>query len=77
MPDISMCNNATCPFKEQCYRFTAKPSNWQSYADFKPHTNENEDMECDYFWDNKCEYCGLTNGNHKISCPTNKVTALL
>ena len=25
----------------------------------------------------KCQYCGLENGNHKLSCPVIKVTMLL
>ena len=36
MPDISMCQNKECKFKEDCYRFTAKPSEFmQAYGDFK------------------------------------------
>ena len=34
MPDITMCDNESCPSKEFCHRFTANPSTWQSYADF-------------------------------------------
>ena len=34
MPDITMCKNVTCPDREQCYRWTAKPSGWQAYAWF-------------------------------------------
>jgi hypothetical protein len=26
---------------------------------------------------NMCQYCGLENGNHKLSCPVIKVTMLL
>jgi rubrerythrin len=26
---------------------------------------------------NKCEYCGLENGNHKLSCPVIKVTMII
>jgi hypothetical protein len=26
---------------------------------------------------NKCQYCGLENGNHKLSCPVIKVTMIL
>lgn len=25
----------------------------------------------------KCEYCGLKNGNHKLSCPVIKTTIIL
>lgn len=31
MPDISMCKNAECPSREQCYRFMARPDTWQTY----------------------------------------------
>lgn len=34
MPDITMCRNNTCKDKEMCYRWTAEPSSWQSYAWF-------------------------------------------
>jgi hypothetical protein len=36
MPDISMCDNKSCPLKENCYRFKAVPNpNRQSYMEFK------------------------------------------
>jgi hypothetical protein len=25
----------------------------------------------------KCQYCGLENGNHKLSCPVIKVTMII
>lgn len=50
MPDISMCANKQCPSREQCYRFTAAPSTFQSYMKFEV---ANGDNKCDYFWDNK------------------------
>lgn len=49
MPDISMCANKDCPLKENCYRFTAKPSEYQSYAEFQI---DDESGECSGFWDN-------------------------
>ena len=50
MPDISMCANPTCPLKEQCYRYTAKPSSFrQSYMSFK--YDRRKKFGCDYFWD--------------------------
>ena len=52
MPDISMCANKECPLKEQCYRWTAKASDWQSYADFKFEVLPDGKIECDSFWDN-------------------------
>lgn len=36
MPDISKCSNTKCPSREKCYRYRVKPSEMQSYADFKP-----------------------------------------
>ena len=33
MPDISMCNNRTCPSRHLCYRYMAIPNPYrQSYA---------------------------------------------
>lgn len=46
MPDISMCNGTDCPHKENCYRFTAKPSEYQTYFVEPPI----EDGKCDYYW---------------------------
>jgi len=46
MPDISMCMNNTCPLRSHCYRFTATPSQYQTYADFKPDDNDTCD---DYY----------------------------
>ena len=45
MPDISMCTNDACPKRKECYRFMAKPCEWQSYAGFEP----DEDGECKKF----------------------------
>ena len=58
MPDISMCDNQSCPSNKYCYRFTATPSKYrQSYADFSV---EEDEMNCSHFWSNgvdsvKCE----------------------
>jgi len=49
MPDITMCSGEECPLKESCYRYTAKPSRYQSYF-FEPPI---EDGECNYFWTDK------------------------
>ena len=34
MPDITMCVTKTCPIREGCYRYIAKPTDYQSYSDF-------------------------------------------
>ncbi len=49
MPDISMCQNDNCPKRADCYRFTAKPGERQSYANFQP----DEKGECEYFYETK------------------------
>ena len=44
MPDISMCNNRQCKFKEDCYRFTAKPREFmQFYGEFDCKDKEGVD----------------------------------
>ena len=49
MADISMCEGDGCEVKHTCYRFTAKPSNYQSYL--APTTIE--DKGCEYYINNK------------------------
>jgi hypothetical protein len=45
MPDITMCGDAKCPLKEDCYRFKAKPSEYmQSWFTESPRSGD------------KCEY---------------------
>ena len=46
MPDICMCFGMGCPEKETCYRYTAKPSEYQSYFEHPPYL----DGECEYYW---------------------------
>ena len=57
MPDISMCCNCDCPYRDKCYRYRAVPDKyWQSYILFEP---EEETMlpcgdwmlVCDHFWE--------------------------
>ena len=67
-----MCNNALCPSKEYCYRYTAIPNPYrQSYMKFAPKEGEDQ---CDYFYPNgECKYCHQKNNKHKMSCPTRKI----
>lgn len=55
MADISMCADDTCPSRQKCYRFTAKPNDfWQSWGGF-----DREDQEkCKYFWSNEGQEVG-------------------
>ena len=53
MPDITMCENEKCPFKEECFRYTAKPSEHrQSYSMFEPTIVDGK-ITCEWFLDNK------------------------
>lgn len=50
MPDISMCKNEECKFKNECYRFTATPSEvYQTYGDFNCKDKTAIDT---FFWKN-------------------------
>jgi hypothetical protein len=49
MPDIAKCLGTDCPYKETCYRYTAKPSDWQSYFSVPPI----KDGKCDMYWGDK------------------------
>ena len=50
MADIAKCNDALCPSKEYCYRFTAPASEyWQSYGMFN---REGDADNCEMFWNN-------------------------
>ena len=52
MPDITMCPGSVgvivCPRRSTCYRYTAIPSEYQSYFMGLPM---NSDKTCGYFWD--------------------------
>ena len=51
MPDISKCDNKSCPSKDSCYRFTSMDSPfWQSYGGFQ---YDEETGKCDHYWNNK------------------------
>ena len=47
MPDISMCMGNDCPLKETCYRYKAKPSEYQSYFMEAPY----KDGDCSHYWE--------------------------
>jgi hypothetical protein len=51
MSDITMCPGTDCPYKETCYRYTAKPSDWQSYFSVPPI----KDGKCDMYWGDNAE----------------------
>ncbi len=46
MPDITMCPGTNCPYKETCYRYTAKPSDYQSWFMEAPI----KEGKCDVYW---------------------------
>jgi len=49
MPDITMCSGKDCPLKETCYRYKAKPDEYQSYFMEAPYN----DGECNHYWEIK------------------------
>jgi hypothetical protein len=51
MSDITKCPGGGCPIKERCHRFTAKPSDYQSYFVEPPYN----DLSCDMFWSNESQ----------------------
>ena len=63
MADITMCKGGKCELKKQCYRFTAKPDDYQAYFVGLPYLDmvdkngeiiENpESKDCKHFWSNK------------------------
>ena len=72
MADISKCNDALCPSKEICYRFTAPVSEFR-----QGWINTNRECDaynCHLFWHNgMCKYCGQYDGVHKMGCETRKI----
>ena len=50
-PDITLCMGTNCPYKEKCYRFIAKPGEYQSYFMESPI----KEGKCDYFWGDNAE----------------------
>ena len=52
MPDVTMCCNNDCPFRNRCYRYRAIPAEfWQSYAEFKPFLHDSGLWDCLHFWE--------------------------
>jgi hypothetical protein len=47
MADIAMCQGDQCPIKEDCWRYMAPASRWQSYLATPPYAKDG----CEYFWD--------------------------
>ena len=47
MPDITMCKGYGCRARNHCYRFTAKPSRWQSWFAQTPGSNK----KCKYYYE--------------------------
>jgi hypothetical protein len=50
-PDIAKCLGTDCPYKETCYRYTSKASDWQSYFSVPPI----KDGKCDMYWGDNAE----------------------
>ena len=52
MADITMWKDNDCKLKDTCYRYTAKPSDYQYYFVESP---KGEDGECRYYWEHIIE----------------------
>lgn len=63
MPDITMCWGRECPLKQNCYRYTAKPSEFrQSYFKEIPWDGKT----CNYQWkDQSTSLVNRTKNLHK------------
>jgi hypothetical protein len=46
MSDITMCKGTGCPFKEGCFRYTAKPSEYQWFFKTPPFKEDT----CEMYW---------------------------
>lgn len=50
MPDITKCNDDSCPKRKKCYRYWSKPSDdRQSYFMESPRTGD----DCELYWERK------------------------
>jgi len=47
MSDITMCSGKDCPFKESCYRYTAKFEELGQLYFIEPPI---KDGKCDFYW---------------------------
>jgi hypothetical protein len=51
MADISMCDGAQCPIKQECYRYTAPKNEYrQAFFTYVPYDHAR--IGCEYFIDN-------------------------
>ena len=62
--DITMCTGEGCPAKEECLRYTAKASDYQSYFVDPPI----KDGKCEMYWGTRQTYLfdmlkDIVNGN--------------
>ena len=48
MADITKCSGGGCPLKNNCYRYLASSSEWQSYFTDVPYDKKN--LTCEYMW---------------------------
>lgn len=50
MPDITMCEGTGCIIKDNCYRYTAEPSEFRQAYFAEPPVDK--DGNCNHFWGN-------------------------
>lgn len=60
MADITKCVGGACPFKEECYRFTAPQSKMPSMYVGTPYRTVGDDITCEHYWPDKAERQSIT-----------------
>lgn len=49
MPDLTLCQNNSCPMKKNCYRYMAEPDPYmQSYSEFEYVDEKGKPFKCSY-----------------------------
>ena len=47
--DYTLCKDTECPLRKRCYRYRAKPGEWQSWFTLSPRRG----TTCEYFMEMK------------------------
>ena len=53
MLDITLCYGGECPFKYECYRFTAEYYGRQDFFGSAPYQKKGEEISCEHFQSNE------------------------
>ena len=61
--DITKCHGVGCPIRENCFRYTAKADEYQSYFVDSPI----KDGKCDMYWGARVHDEHIAGSNYKIN----------